>query len=202
MRFRPRRLAVWVLLAVVSPWGCPEASAGLATYEWYPLSGGGYEITYPGNQEIPFTADGGSLLIGYDPDSPSNSFIDVWIGGPGFQVTAFEDFQASSAFGGLTLSALGSYGQSVTVIFPGGTGPLGAPWPPESLDAFVDTSPTVEVRGAYDMPDQFVFNGQAEAVPEPSALVSLIVGVGGVWLAGLARRRIGAMRAGADSRAR
>ena len=195
---RQLRIPAAVLLLVLAPpHAHPEASAGMVTYVWGPLAGLGYDITYPQGQYLYFSTLDGVLTIGYDPDALGQSFIDVSTGRPGFGATAYGLDVAVEA-NAITLTGTFGHGGVIEASIVGDPGPLDSRGHPESLDSLLGSFAGVGVRPSYHG-NELTFSGQT--IPEPSSLLTLTIGLGGVWLTWASRRMKGRSRASISSRA-
>jgi hypothetical protein len=105
-RRRLRIPAAILLLVLAPPCGRTEAMAGLVTYDWAPLVGGGYFVTYPEGQFIPIHTYDGELTIGYDPDSLRSSYIEFSTGSPGYGADGDINFTVSISPQGVTFTTL------------------------------------------------------------------------------------------------
>ena len=170
------------LLLLAPPFGPPEASAGQVLYEWGPIVGYGYVVTYPENQFIDFTTRNGGLTIGYDPDDLMDSFIAFSTGSPGYDVIA-RDITVS----GDTFTAMYQNGGTITVSIDGDPGPLDGNGDPVSLSPLLRDLASVDVTPSYHGL-QLTFSGAQVAVPEPTSLLTLALGIGWVAASSAARR--------------
>ena len=175
-------LAAVFSMVLAPPWGHPQSLGG--TYTWSPIVGYGYDITYPDNQFIPFSTRSGQVTVGYDPDNVDASYIDVSTGGPGYGDSDPYDFSISVSAHGVSLTADDRTGGSAYVFLAGNPGPLNSQGNPESLNSLLGPCASVTVYGGFH--DGLYFSGQS--VPEPSSLLTLALGIGGVSLAYAARR--------------
>ena len=170
------------LLLLAPPSGPPEASAGRVLYEWGPIVGYGHIVTYPENQYIDFTTRDGELTIGYDPDDLVDSFIEFSTGSRGYDVIA-RDITVS----GSTFTAMYQNGGTITVTIAGDPGPLDGNGDPVSLSPLLGDLATVDVTPSYHGL-QLTFSGAQIAVPEPTPLLTLALGIGWVAASSAARR--------------
>lgn len=174
--------AAVLLVFAASPWGHPVASAG-----WGPVVGGGsYFDTNSSGGLTYFTANNGSFFITYYPDNLEASSIYVSTGSPGYRADADRFFSVSN--GGTTFSAYYGNGGTVTLSFTGNPGPLNSDGDPLSLDDLEHSGGIVLVEPSYNV-DELFFSGQFASVPEPSSLLTITLGIGGVGLAICYRRR-------------
>jgi hypothetical protein len=179
------RIPAAVFLLVLSPpWGHTEATAGLVTYTWAPITGGGYFVTYPQNQVLRFSTSNGELTIGYDPDDLQASYIDVSTGSPGYGEYAAYSFTVSMTADYVNLTAYDPIGGRATASLIGNPGPLTPQGIPESLDSLLGDQAIVGAFGGFH--DGLTFGGQS--VPEPSSLLMLALGLGGLPLVYAVRR--------------
>jgi hypothetical protein len=177
MSGRPLRIFVMGSFAFLTHMGPSSTRAGSITYEWGPLTGSGYHIAYPGNQETTFTTNDAWLSVVYDPDNPSMTEIELSSGSPGYWVLADTQVRILASSTSLCIAAFGSNGQYASVSFAGNVGPLNAQGDPVSVGCLAGASVTASGNGGYH--DEFSFTVQSfpeapagvQSVPEPSAFV-------------------------------
>jgi hypothetical protein len=178
-----------LLLALASP-GMPTASAG--TYVWGPIAGLGYYQPPPLYEPtIHFSSFGGTLTIDYDPNDLEYSSIDVETGNPAYGATGvFLTVSVSSDT--VTISGQFGHGGVVSAAIIGNPGPLDSRGDPLSLDSLIGDKVYVSISPSYHG-NVLTFSGQS--VPEPSSLLTLALGIGGVSVVCAARiRRRGSIR--------
>lgn len=182
--YRLAPLCCAALIAVASP---PRAPAATRTWSWGPLDGEGYTYAADGTA-TPFAVAGATLSITYDPaTAPSGASLTVSPGDApdGVPATTFRTLAWSAMTGEpLEVDGIAIDGTQVQVIFDGHyTGSFGFTGWPESLDTVIGAPVEVGVwKSAYDLEYNYGLIGPPPVVPEPSGLVLLMVGVGGVMV--------------------
>jgi hypothetical protein len=179
---RPRVAAAGPLLALALALLPGPATAG--TYTWGPIIGLGNDQPPPLYQPIYFSSSGGTLTIDYDPNDLVHSRIDVETGNPAYGATG--SFLTVSVLpGSVTITGSFQLGGVVGATIFGDPGPLDSQGNPLSLDSLLGDKVEVGVSPSYHS-NELTFRGQS--VPEPSSLLTLALGIGGVSVARAVRR--------------
>jgi hypothetical protein len=188
----------WIGLTVaMAACAGPEASAGTVQYEWAPVAGGGMYQQSQGPGSGSFESYDGYLIINYDPDNPLACTAGAFVGAP-----IKEGFGAGGGGGAGTLAITlsgdelllhgSNIASSISVALTSDPGPLNSLGLPETLGGFLGQSAHVSGGVGKCQPLFFFFVGQAgPGAPEPSGLLILALGIGGIALA-RAKRRPGA----------
>jgi hypothetical protein len=184
------------LLLLAPPYGQSGASAGTMTAVWGPIGGLGYYVTYPQAVFLYFATFDGELTIGYDPADLRESFIELSTGRPGYGAAA-SGLDVVVSADRVTFTGEFELGGEIRASFVGDPGPLDPLGHPESLDPFLGDPVEVVVSPSYHG-DQLTFSGRT--IPEPSSLLILTIGIGGVWVSRVLGSRMARVRARATAR--
>ncbi len=165
-----RRVITWpalaILLSTASQFGCREAYA-----QYGPVVGDGYAFSTVDLQTTDFTTNNGSFDLNYIPSDPFNSSIYVSTGSAGYSFFADRNFSVSSD--GTMFSADYGYDGSITLSFYGTGGSIAV------QPSWIDDGDEVYFEGFFGPAS----NPPHGSVPEPSSLLTLALGVGGLLLA-------------------